>query len=187
MNNSPKVVINIVEVAERIEVANGISLSYYYNLSDNLIKQANIYRQQENNIINLYIELLIFASLITETIPYHKDYKFSLKKEKLETRKKLLSVLEELERLKPHVQLLVSELKRNSANHVTYGQVHHDVSAEINRNSTNQAVVSVGQLHCHDSSNDKFQQTQKLLDEIADMMETLKKKNSESSSIQGNI
>lgn len=56
------------------------------------------------------------------------------------------------------MQLLVSELKRNSANHVTYGQVHHDVSAEINRNSTNQAVVSVGQLHCHDSSNDKFQQ-----------------------------
>ncbi|KAH7658474.1 Thioredoxin-like fold-containing protein [Dioscorea alata] len=175
MNNSPKVMINIVEVGKRIEVDNGISLRYYYNLSDNLIKQANIYRQ-ENNIINLYIELLRFASLITETIPYHKDYKFSLKKEKLETRKRLLSVLEELERLKPHVQLLVSELKRNSANHVASGQIHHDVSAEMNGNSTNQAAVSVGQLHCHDSSDDKFQQTQKLLDEMADMMETLKRK-----------
>ncbi|KAM0933062.1 putative USP8 dimerization domain-containing protein [Dioscorea sansibarensis] len=158
MNTSPGMMINITEATKKIKVDNRISLNYYYDLSDNFIKQANIYRQ-ENNIINLYIELLRFASMITETIPYHQDYKFSFKKEKLETRKvKLSSVLEELERLKPHVQQLVSEMKRNSANDFVSGHVHHDASAQMKRNSTNQAVVSVGQLPCHDSSYDKFQQ-----------------------------
>ncbi|KAJ0962710.1 hypothetical protein J5N97_027832 [Dioscorea zingiberensis] len=162
MANSPKM-INIADASKKIKVDNKISLSHYDKLSDNLIKEDDIYRQ-EKNIINLYIVLLRFTSLITETIPYHQDYKCSLQKEKLATRKKVVSVLQELESLKPKVQLLVLELRRSSSQNDHVG-------------------VSDQQAHHHVSSDDKFQQTQKLLDEMADLIESLRRIISQSNSL----
>ncbi|XP_072965257.1 AMSH-like ubiquitin thioesterase 1 isoform X1 [Typha angustifolia] len=105
--------ISIERSAKRIDVDNRISLRYYYRIADNLIRQANIYRE-EKNIIDLYVMLLRFSSLITETIPSHQDYKYSLQSEKLYFKKKLLNALTELETLKPAVQRRLEELNRNS-------------------------------------------------------------------------
>ncbi|PKA49242.1 AMSH-like ubiquitin thioesterase 1 [Apostasia shenzhenica] len=60
--------------------------------------------------------LLRFSSLITETIPYHRDYHISLQDEKLLSKKRLLIVLSELEALKAQVQQCVEELNRKSRN-----------------------------------------------------------------------
>ncbi|KAM0944313.1 putative ubiquitinyl hydrolase 1 [Dioscorea sansibarensis] len=110
--------ISIAASARRIDVDNRFSLRLYYRIADNLIKQANIYRE-ENNIIDLYIMLLRFSSLITETIPNHRDYQVSLQREKLLYRKKLLNVLDELEVLKPDVRHKLEELNGKSRNQAT--------------------------------------------------------------------
>ncbi|KAJ6813253.1 AMSH-like ubiquitin thioesterase 1 isoform X1 [Iris pallida] len=71
--------------------------------------------------------LLRFSSLITETIPFHRDYNVSLHGERNFNRKKLLDVLDELEELKPDVQRRTEELNMKSRNQVNnWGQVHQN-------------------------------------------------------------
>ncbi|OMP10024.1 JAB1/Mov34/MPN/PAD-1 [Corchorus olitorius] len=51
-------------------------------------------------------------SLVSETIPCHRDYKASLQHQKVYLKKRLLSALKELEDLKPAVQQKIDELNR---------------------------------------------------------------------------
>ncbi|GMJ08379.1 associated molecule with the SH3 domain of STAM 3 [Hibiscus trionum] len=106
--------IDVNAMARRVEVDNRIPLRYYYRIADNLLKQASIYRD-EKNIVDLYIILLRYSSLVSETIPLHRDYQVLLQKEKAIYRKRLLAVLDELEFLKPEVHRRVEELNRAHA------------------------------------------------------------------------
>ncbi|KAK8998815.1 hypothetical protein V6N11_070000 [Hibiscus sabdariffa] len=106
-----KMTIDVNAMARRVEVDNRIPLRYYYRIADSLLKQADIYRE-EKNIVDLYIILLRYSSLVSETIPYHRDYQVLLPKEKAVYRKRLLAVLDELESLKPEVQKRVEELNK---------------------------------------------------------------------------
>ncbi|KAE8717771.1 AMSH-like ubiquitin thioesterase 3 [Hibiscus syriacus] len=103
--------IDVNAMARRVEVDIRIPLRYYYRIADSLLKQAEIYRE-EKNIVDLYIILLRYSSLVSETIPYHRDYQVLLPKEKAVSRKRLLAVLDELESLKPDVQRRVEELNK---------------------------------------------------------------------------
>ncbi|XP_068636960.1 AMSH-like ubiquitin thioesterase 1 [Aristolochia californica] len=103
--------------APRRDVDNRISVRYYYRIADNLLKQADIYRA-EKNIIDLYIMLLRFSSLITETIPCHQDYLVSSQRERQSFKKKLYNALSELEALKPAFLSRVEELNRKRLNEV---------------------------------------------------------------------
>ncbi|KAJ6819853.1 AMSH-like ubiquitin thioesterase 1 isoform X1 [Iris pallida] len=123
---------SIAASAPRIDVDNRITLRNYYRIAHNLIKQADIYRH-EKNIIDLYVMLLRFSSLITETIPSHRDYHVSLHSERNFYRKKLLNVLNELEELKPDVQRRTEELNRKSRNQVNNWDQAHQRSFAGNR------------------------------------------------------
>ncbi|KAF7837754.1 AMSH-like ubiquitin thioesterase 3 [Senna tora] len=107
--------INVNSVARKVEVDNRIPLRYYYRIADNLLKQASIYRE-ENNVVDLYIILLRYSSLISETIPFHRDYQVLLPKERAAYRKRLLAVLDELESLKPEFKRRVNELNELHGN-----------------------------------------------------------------------
>eukprot|EP00268_Persea_americana_P023114 TRINITY_DN2279_c0_g3_i1.p1 TRINITY_DN2279_c0_g3~~TRINITY_DN2279_c0_g3_i1.p1 ORF type:complete len:510 (-),score=88.72 TRINITY_DN2279_c0_g3_i1:243-1772(-) len=100
--------ININASAKKINVDNRIPLHFYYRIANNLLKQASIYRE-EKNLIDLYIILLRYSSLVSETIPFHRDYQSLLPKERLASKKKLLDAVSELESLKPVVQHQVNE------------------------------------------------------------------------------
>ncbi|KAK9933914.1 hypothetical protein M0R45_021084 [Rubus argutus] len=104
--------INVNQMTRRVEVDNRYPLRFYYRIADNLLKQASIYRE-EKNIIELYVILVRFSSLVSETIPCHRDYQAFLPKERSLYKKKLLNVLDELESLKPEFQRRVS--KHNEA------------------------------------------------------------------------
>ncbi|KAG0448930.1 hypothetical protein HPP92_027568 [Vanilla planifolia] len=106
---APRRAVNINALSQKVEVDNRISLHYYYRIADNLLRQASIYRE-EKNLIDLYIILLRFSSLICETIPSHRDYQLLLPKQKATFRKKLLDVVNELEALKPMVQHQIDEI-----------------------------------------------------------------------------
>ncbi|KAK4280794.1 hypothetical protein QN277_012369 [Acacia crassicarpa] len=106
--------INFAAVAQRLDVDNRISIPFYYRIADNILKQADIFRA-EKNIIDLYVMLLRFSSLVSETIPCHHDYKASPQSKKVALRKKLLNSLNELEELKPLVQQKINELNRPQA------------------------------------------------------------------------
>ncbi|EOY06662.1 Associated molecule with the SH3 domain of STAM 3 isoform 1 [Theobroma cacao] len=106
--------IDVNAMARRVEVDNRIPLRYYYRIADNLLKQASIYRD-EKNIVDLYIILLRYSSLVSETIPFHRDYQVLLPKEKAQYRKRLLAVLDELESSKPEVHRRVEELNKSHA------------------------------------------------------------------------
>lgn len=103
--------IDLNAMARRVEVDNRIPLHYYYRIADNLLKQASIYRD-EKNVVDLYIILLRYSSLVSETIPFHRDYQVLFLKEKAWYRKRLSAVLDELESLKPEVQQRVEELNK---------------------------------------------------------------------------
>ncbi|XP_010264320.1 PREDICTED: AMSH-like ubiquitin thioesterase 1 [Nelumbo nucifera] len=117
---------SIAASTQTLDVDNRISLRYYYRIADNLLRQADIFRE-EKNIIDLYVMLLRFSSLITETIPRHKDFKVSLQNERLYFKKKLMNALSELEALKPVVQQKIEELNRNHMNQVDRFD-HNDIS-----------------------------------------------------------
>lgn len=101
--------INVNSIARKVEVDNRIPLRYYYRIADNLLKQASVYRE-ERNLVDFYIMLLRFSSLVSETIPYHRDYLVVLPKERILYKKKLLSILDELEAIKPEADRQVREL-----------------------------------------------------------------------------
>ncbi|KAF3456307.1 hypothetical protein FNV43_RR00957 [Rhamnella rubrinervis] len=109
-----KMKINVNSMARKVEVDNRIPLRNYYRIAENLLKQASIYRE-ENNIVDLYIMLLRFSSLVSETIPDHRDYQVVLPKERVLYRKKLMAVIDELESLKPEFNRQVSELDKAHA------------------------------------------------------------------------
>ncbi|XP_024963609.1 AMSH-like ubiquitin thioesterase 1 isoform X1 [Cynara cardunculus var. scolymus] len=106
--------INVAASAQKINVDDRISLRYYYRIADNILRQAAIFRE-EKNIIDLYVMLLRFSSLATETIPFHRDYRASLQRDKLSLKKKSLSALTELEDLKPAVRQKIDDLSRKHA------------------------------------------------------------------------
>ncbi|KAF7144745.1 hypothetical protein RHSIM_Rhsim04G0232600 [Rhododendron simsii] len=108
----PPAPINLNVVARRVDVDNRFPLRHYYRIADSLLKQASIYRE-EKNIIDLYVMLLRYSSLVSETIPFHRDYPVLLPRERAFYKKKLSVVLDELESLKPKFQRLLNE--RNKA------------------------------------------------------------------------
>ncbi|KAF8051817.1 hypothetical protein N665_1663s0009 [Sinapis alba] len=112
--------IDLKKVARKIEVDNRIPLRNYYRIADNLLRQAGIYRE-EKNVVDLYIMLLRYSSLISETIPFHRDYQESLTQERLGSRKRLRAVINELESLKPEFDRRVDEL--NTAVHESFSVV----------------------------------------------------------------
>ncbi|KAK8710477.1 hypothetical protein V6N13_145798 [Hibiscus sabdariffa] len=103
--------LNIAATAQRLDVDNRIPLRYYYRIADNILKQADIFRA-EKNIIDLYVMLLRFSGLVSETIPSHRDYRASLQSQKVYLKKRLLNALNELEELKPAVQQKINEINR---------------------------------------------------------------------------
>lgn len=103
--------LNIAAKTRRVEVDNRLSLRFYYRTAANLLKQASVYRD-EHNVIDLYILLVRFSSLVTETIPYHRDYRTTSLRERAEYKKKLLEVLNELEALKPEVNIQVDRINQ---------------------------------------------------------------------------
>lgn len=105
--------VNIDAMSRKIEVDNRISLRNYYRIADNLLKQANIFRE-EKNLIDLYVILLRYLSLVSETIRDHKDYHDLCPKERAFSKKKSLAVLDELEALKPKVRRQLDEQKKVS-------------------------------------------------------------------------
>ncbi|XP_073302419.1 AMSH-like ubiquitin thioesterase 3 isoform X1 [Primulina huaijiensis] len=107
-------------MTRKISVDNRISLRNYYRIADSLLKQAKIYKE-EKNLIDLYVILLRYSSLVSETIPYHRDYQTLCLKERTFYKKKLLDVLDELEQLKPQVRQWLDELDEVN----TTTQMHH--------------------------------------------------------------
>ncbi|KAI3687156.1 hypothetical protein L1987_80847 [Smallanthus sonchifolius] len=97
--------ININAMARKIDVDDRIPLRNYYRIADNLLKQAHIYRE-EKNIIDLYVILLRYSSLVLDTIKFHRDYHVLCSKERAFCKKQLLVVVDELESLKPEVDRL---------------------------------------------------------------------------------
>ncbi|XP_017602876.1 AMSH-like ubiquitin thioesterase 1 isoform X2 [Gossypium arboreum] len=128
--------INIAASAQKLDVDNRIPLRYYYRIADNILKQADIFRA-EKNIIDLYIMLLRFSSLVSETIPCHRDYGTSLKYQKVYLKKRLINALTELEDLKPQVQQKINELNRI----YTYQSTSLEQSAVKNQNLTYYGVT----------------------------------------------
>nr|XP_043616323.1 AMSH-like ubiquitin thioesterase 2 [Erigeron canadensis] len=64
--------------------------------------KAQVYRE-EKNVIDLYVMLLRYSSLVLETIRFHRDYPALSSKERTAFKKQLRVVIEELESLKPEV------------------------------------------------------------------------------------
>ncbi|KAG8480879.1 hypothetical protein CXB51_025580 [Gossypium anomalum] len=95
--------LDVNAMARRVEVDNRIPLRYYYRIADSLLKQVL-------NLSPLFSGEHL--SLVSETIPFHRDYQVLLPKEKAVYRKRLLAVLDELESLKPEVQQRVEELNK---------------------------------------------------------------------------
>lgn len=119
--------VDVNAMARKINVDNQFPLRNYYRIADNLLKQANIYRA-EKNILDLYIILLRYSSLVSETIPFHRDYQASNAKDKSYFRKMLLTVMDELESLKPEFKRQLSELEKV---HVTGPRYQYDVEGGI--------------------------------------------------------
>ncbi|KAK4350030.1 hypothetical protein RND71_029343 [Anisodus tanguticus] len=124
MTRSSSGQINIAARTKKLDVDNRLSLKIYYRIADNVLKQADIFRA-EGDFIDLYVMLLRFSSLVTETIPCHRDYRASLQSNKIYLKKKLLNAVAELEDLKPTVQQKLEELNRKSTYQVNKGNNHH--------------------------------------------------------------
>ncbi|KAH0975957.1 hypothetical protein GBA52_017856 [Prunus armeniaca] len=122
--------INIAASAQRLDVDNRIPLHIYFRIANNILKQADIFRQ-ERNIIDLYIMLLRFSSLVSETIPCHRDYRASVQGEKAFLKKKLFNALNELEELKPAVKQKNDEFNRRNENHKNGWGRNHQIAAVI--------------------------------------------------------
>ncbi|KAI3952124.1 hypothetical protein MKW98_005819 [Papaver atlanticum] len=75
------------------------------------IKKADIYRE-EGKIIDSYIMLDRFSSLVGQTIPCHRDYEVKFPKLRSTYKEKLAVVMSELESIKPDVYRQVAELNK---------------------------------------------------------------------------
>ncbi|KAI9381042.1 hypothetical protein POPTR_015G045800v4 [Populus trichocarpa] len=110
-------IINIEARTQRLDVDNRFALNIYFRIANNILKQAEIFRA-EKNIIDLYVMLLRFSSLVSETIPCHRGYGAFPQSKKDYLRKKLLNALGELEQLKTAVQQSINELNRKHTHQV---------------------------------------------------------------------
>ncbi|CAI9267818.1 unnamed protein product [Lactuca saligna] len=113
--------IDVNEMARKKEVDDRIPLRNYYRIADNLLKQARIYRE-EKNIIDLYVILLRYSSLVLDTIRFHRDYQVLCLKERAYCKKQVLGVLDELESLKPEVDRQVGGLNKAHSRTEDYQQ-----------------------------------------------------------------
>lgn len=104
--------IDLDSMAPKVDVDNRLPLRYYYRIADSLLKQARVYRE-ENNVVDLYIMLLRFISLVSETIPYHRDYQATLANERAAYKKRSRLVLDELESLKPEFKRRLDKLNES--------------------------------------------------------------------------
>eukprot|EP00897_Mesotaenium_endlicherianum_P005023 jgi/Mesen1/4549/ME000232S03799 len=96
----------------KVEVDHRFPLKNYYRSAQNVLKQAEIYRA-EKNILELYVLLFKFASLIAETVPAHLEFKRGgFETEQKHYKKLLPTIFDEIERLKPQVNSLVNEINR---------------------------------------------------------------------------
>ncbi|OEL33858.1 AMSH-like ubiquitin thioesterase 3 [Dichanthelium oligosanthes] len=129
--------INIEACARPIAVDNRISLPYYFRIAGSLLRQANIYRN-EQNFLDLYVILLRYSSLLCETIPKHRDYHAFRLREKAFF-DKLNDVMKELESLKPVVQRQVAEHNRGG-------------TVESNTNSQNGTYAAARRIDQHTPS-----------------------------------
>ncbi|KAG6759759.1 hypothetical protein POTOM_036248 [Populus tomentosa] len=103
--------INVDKMTRKVEVDNRIPLRNYYRIADNLLRQANIHRE-EKNVVDLYIMPLRYLSLVSETIPYHRDYQALYQKERANYKKRSFAVLNELESIKPEFHRRVDEIEK---------------------------------------------------------------------------
>uniref|UniRef100_A0ACD5W112 Uncharacterized protein n=1 Tax=Avena sativa TaxID=4498 RepID=A0ACD5W112_AVESA len=110
-----KGIISIESSARPIAVDHRISLPYYFRIAGTLLRQAKIYRD-EKNILDLYVILLRYTSLLCETIPKHRDYPIFKSREAEFVRNAnsstLIDVVNELESLKPVVKQQIFEHNR---------------------------------------------------------------------------
>ncbi|WVZ85455.1 hypothetical protein U9M48_032382 [Paspalum notatum var. saurae] len=112
--------VSIESMARPVAVDHRISIHYYFRIADNLLRQADVYRE-EKNVLDLYIILLRYSSLLLETIPKHRDYNAFKAREKdflkkgLHNSEKILGVVNELESLKPVVQQQIATLNSRVA------------------------------------------------------------------------
>ncbi|XP_057517124.1 AMSH-like ubiquitin thioesterase 1 isoform X2 [Amaranthus tricolor] len=113
----PPSCIDIAANAQKLDVDNRISLRIYYRIAYNILRQAAIFRN-ESNIIDLYVMLLRFSSLVSETIPSHREYAASPQSKKSSLKKQLLIALNELEALKPTVKQKVDQLEKTPVHEV---------------------------------------------------------------------
>ncbi|KAJ6868522.1 hypothetical protein NC651_033563 [Populus alba x Populus x berolinensis] len=147
-------IINIEARTQRLDVDNRFALNIYFRIANNILKQAEIFRA-EKNIIDLYVMLLRFSSLVSETIPCHRGYGAFPQSKKDYLRKKLLNALGELEQLKTAVQQRINELNRkhthqvngwgyNSQNDLSlsYGEAPYN-KKKLNGNGVTKAVRPV--------------------------------------------
>lgn len=142
--------------ARRRDVDNRISLKKYYRIADNLLKQADIFGG-EKNILDQYVMLLRFSSLITETIPCHREYTFSLQREKNMFKKKLLNTMNELEALKPAVQQKIYEMNKKSINQVDGSLEWPPVRVQAsNNNQIIKSYAAVGSNGSYPAQQDKL-------------------------------
>lgn len=122
--------INISASAQTLDVDNRISLRYYFRIADNILKQADIFRE-EDNVIDLYVMLLRFSSLVSETIPCHREYKAYPQNSKMYLKKRLLKALNELEKLKPEVQKKIDEFNKRHMYQINgYGRMESNITSD---------------------------------------------------------
>lgn len=121
--------LSIAANTRKLEVDNRFSLKKYYRAADNLLKQAHIYRE-EKNLIELYVLLLRFSSLVGETLPEHRDYKVFPADERAAYTQKFTHVLLELENLKPEVQREVDRFNKQNADAVAVNTRKQENSIE---------------------------------------------------------
>ncbi|XP_025701128.1 AMSH-like ubiquitin thioesterase 1 isoform X1 [Arachis hypogaea] len=145
MRSSSSNTINIAASTQRLDVDNRIGLRLYYRIADNILRQADIFRT-ERNIIDLYVMLLRFSSLASETIPRHRDYRTSPQSKKESLKKKLIISMNELEKLKPLVQQKINELNsRHSYQQNEHGKFHSNNLMDFSP-VKKQTVGSYGQI-----------------------------------------
>ncbi|CAI9113552.1 OLC1v1014172C4 [Oldenlandia corymbosa var. corymbosa] len=122
--------INIAASAKKLDVNHRIPLRIYFRTADNVLRKADIFRQ-EDDIIDQYVTLLRFSSLAMETIPRHREYRTALQSDKNYLKKKLLNVLSELEELQPVVQRRIEDLNRQRLQVNNRGYQPHHQSSNI--------------------------------------------------------
>ncbi|GER45991.1 COP9 signalosome complex subunit 5 [Striga asiatica] len=102
--------VDISATTKKIDVDNRKPLQFYFRIANNILKQADIFRE-EGNIVDLYVMLLRFSSLVKETIPCHRDYRTLAQGNRNDLKRRLITTLTELEELKPAVQAKLQELQ----------------------------------------------------------------------------